>query len=366
MEGNAFMIRYQKMIFGLENKNNSSKKLMILKNTLSNAPARHLRSRSASLSAFSGTVPARPARRFFQIINFLLLSYLFLSSFFFTASLAVESPEEILRFGNSLYKEEDYYRAITEYKRFLHFYPTHPKAKAVTFQIGFSYLKGKKWDAALPIFQKLSSIPPETPLDTSLGEEAHFMTAQTYFLWGNLSSAIQEWNQFLDSYPKSALKSAATYQKSWSYFLQEKNEEAQKELSRIEDAKLKIKAAPFSQEISRWDALPYRSPFLAGLFSAILPGSGQWYDGRFWDGAAALVINGMFAYGIYATLDKHYYTPAGILIFIGSGFYGGNIFSAVSSAHKFNRNAKETQWQILKTKYSLDVEWTGSALTLRF
>ena len=127
-----------------------------------------------------------------------------------------------------------------------------------------------------------------------------------------------------------------------------------------------MKAELLSQEINHWEDLPYRSPFLAGMFSAVLPGSGQWVNGRFWDGAAALTINSMFAYGIYATLDKEYYVPAGILIFFGAGFYGANIFSAISSAHKFNRTIKENQWQLLKSKYSLDIDWNGSSLTIRF
>jgi len=274
---------------------------------------------------------------------------------------AAESPEEILRFGNALYQEEDYYRAITEYKRFLHFYPTHPKKNHIHFQIGFSYLKGKKREAALPYFQKLSMLSK-----TKIGEEASFMIAQTYFLSENRSSAIKEWDQFLETFPKSSWTNPSFYQKGWAYFLKEKNKEAQKELSHIEDPKLKTKAQLLSQEISHWESLPYRSAFLAGTLSAVLPGLGQWYDGRFWDGAAALMINSMFAYGIYATLDKEYYVPAGILIFFGAGFYGANIFSAVSSAHKFNRTIKENQWQLLKSKYSLDVDWNGSSLTVRF
>ncbi|MBI3019042.1 MAG: tetratricopeptide repeat protein [Deltaproteobacteria bacterium] len=265
-----------------------------------------------------------------------------------------------MRFGNSLYKEEDYYRAITEYKRFLHFFPHHPKATQVTFQIGFSYLKGKKWDAALPYFQKLSLS------QTHVKEEASFAIAQTYFLSENRSSAIKEWSQFLEIFPKSSWADPSFYQKGWAYFLQEKNKEAQQELSQIKNTKLKMKAELLSQEINHWDTLPTRSPFLAGLFSAILPGSGQWVDGRFWDGAAALTINGMFAYGIYATLDKEYYVPAGILIFFGAGFYGANIFSAVSSAHKFNRAVKDNQWQRLKAKYGLDIDWNGYSLTVRF
>src|SRR3989338_6406865 len=322
MDEHVSMTRWQTMTSGLRNKNNISWKLMTCQNTLSNSPAENLRKQTTSLFSFGKAMPARSARRFLQIINFQLLLFTLVSSSFPTY--AAESPEEIFRFGNHLYQEEDYYRAITEYKRFLHFYPTHPKAPQVAFQIGFSYLKGKKWEAALPTFQKLSLS------QTRLKEDAAFAIAQTYFLSGNHSSAIKEWDQFLESSPKNSWSNISLYQKGWAYFLQEKNEEAQQELAKIKNTKLKMKAELLSQEINHWEDLPYRSPFLAGMFSAVLPGSGQWVNGRFWDGAAALTINSMFAYGIYATLDKEYYVPAGILIFFGAGFYGANIFSSIS------------------------------------
>src|SRR3989338_3400044 len=156
------------------------------------------------------------------------------------------------------------------------------------------------------------------------------MIAQTYFLSENLSSAIKEWDQFLENFPQDLWTDPSLYQKGWAYFLKENNEEAQQTLIKIKNKKLKLKADLLSEEISQWGNLPHRSPFLAGTLSALLPGLGQWYDGRFWDGAAALTINGMFAYGIYATLDKEYYVPAGILIFFGAGFYGANIFSSIS------------------------------------
>ncbi len=92
--------------------------------------------------------------------------------FFGSLALSFDSPTQILTFGNSLYKEEDYYRAITEYKRFIHFYPNHSLTNKIKFQIGFSYLKGQKWDAALPYFQSLSQ-------DLNLKEEASFALAQT-------------------------------------------------------------------------------------------------------------------------------------------------------------------------------------------
>lgn len=284
------------------------------------------------------------------------LFFFFSFSFFliFSPMVSAETASSIRSFGDSLYQEKDYYRAITEYKRFLYLYPNHPQRNDVQFHIGFSYLKGEKWDAAIPYFQKL-----ETP-------EAFFTLGQTYFEAKRYTLAIDAWNQFLEQYPKSYLTEWVRYQLGWAYFFQEKLQPSSQVFSQIKNLSLKDKAQKLSREIISWNEKPYRSPFLAGTLSAILPGLGQWYDGRFWDGLSALLVNGMFAYGIYATFRDEHYPSAGILIFLGSGFYGGNIFSAVSSAHKFNQNIRESSWSKLKNQYGIEVDWTGTQLKFSF
>lgn len=289
------------------------------------------------------------------IVIFLLL----LSSNAFT-----EQNITIKQFADSLFREEDYYRAITEYKRFLFLYPKHPKSDETKFLIGFSYFKGEKWDAALRYFSAFSE------KQTRFSDMAEFLIGQTHFLANRHPIARAQWQEFLEKYPKSQFADAAHYQRGWSFFLEEeleKSKEAFKKVTAIvSPIASKEHAGKMIEEIDRWGDHPSRSPLLAGIMSAILPGSGQWYTGRFWDGFSALILNGIFIYGIYASFDAELYAASGILAFFGTGFYGGNIFSAVSGAYKFNRNVKESQWQRLKSQHGLDFDWSGSHLTLRF
>ena len=46
-------------------------------------------------------------------------------------------------YAESLFKEGDFYRAITEYKRFIFFFPKEEKAEKCYFMIGKSYFKAK-------------------------------------------------------------------------------------------------------------------------------------------------------------------------------------------------------------------------------
>src|SRR5687767_7733329 len=48
--------------------------------------------------------------------------------------------DQVLAFADALFNEGDYYRAITEYKRFLFLVPADARAGRVQLQVGRSYL----------------------------------------------------------------------------------------------------------------------------------------------------------------------------------------------------------------------------------
>jgi hypothetical protein len=84
-----------------------------------------------------------------------------------------------------------------------------------------------------------------------------------------------------------------------------------------------------------------KSPALAGVLSAVLPGSGQLYSGSLSAAAVTFVLNGLF---IGATVelarDKHYVTAAAAGT-AASFFYVGGIINAADLARRRNRIAQE-------------------------
>lgn len=71
--------------------------------------------------------------------------------------------------------------------------------------------------------------------------------------------------------------------------------------------------------------------------SAILPGSGQFYNERYKDGVCSFVLNALFILGAYKAFDNDNCAVGGILTIFEVGWYTGNIYSAISGAHKYNR-----------------------------
>jgi len=80
----------------------------------------------------------------------------------------------------------------------------------------------------------------------------------------------------------------------------------------------------------------YKSLTLAGIFSAIIPGSGKMYVGEWEDGITSLLITGLFAFLAYDNFKADHTTRALIFTGVGAFFYAGNIYGSISSAQIFN------------------------------
>ena len=93
---------------------------------------------------------------------------------------------------------------------------------------------------------------------------------------------------------------------------------------------------------SQYIAARRKSPALAGVLTAILPGAGQIYAGSASAAAITFVLNGLF---IGATAEqaagKHYATAAAAGV-AASFFYVGGIMNAVDLARRENRLAQQS------------------------
>ena len=79
-----------------------------------------------------------------------------------------------------------------------------------------------------------------------------------------------------------------------------------------------------------------KRPGLAGALS-IVPGGGYLYCERYQDAFMAFLLNAGLIYAAYEAFDNELYALAGVISFVEFGFYSGNIYGAVSSAHKYNQ-----------------------------
>jgi hypothetical protein len=109
----------------------------------------------------------------------------------------------------------------------------------------------------------------------------------------------------------------------------------------------------FTAEIDKKEYVPHKSPTTAGVLAAVLPGAGHLYAERPRDALVAFLLNGAFILGAAELFHHDNYVAGGIFAFFELGWYTGNIYSAVSSVHKYNRDKENDFLQKLKDKFSL-------------
>ncbi len=92
-----------------------------------------------------------------------------------------------------------------------------------------------------------------------------------------------------------------------------------------------------------------KSPWAAGILSALVPGMGQAYAGS-WQGAGiSLVLNGLFAAATVELARNELYFASATTGVAGSIFYVGNILNAVDLAKRYNEGATKAQRDMLES-----------------
>jgi tetratricopeptide (TPR) repeat protein len=239
--------------------------------------------------------------------------------------------------GDYFFEDGDFYRAITEYKRFLFFFPESLRAEEALWKIASSYFQGKKWDEALLAADDLLKKHPSSPWAPEAillkgrcwMEKKEFSQARHYFLLAREMAA------------GTGIAQEAQWQTAVSFLREDRWKEAAAEFRKVEtSSRLYPRAEYWAQGLEGIQEVPQKSPTTAGIL-AVLPGAGHLYCERYRDAGIAFVLNAAFIWGMVESFKHENYVVGGILTFFELGWYSGNIYSAVSSAHKYNRNKKK-------------------------
>ena len=247
-------------------------------------------------------------------------------------------------FANSLFQEGDYLNAAHEYKRFLFLHPYAPRIDFVAFRVAASYQNAGKLENAIRAYQFLIDTYPKSVLI----ERAKNNIAQCHVLSGDSELGLASLERFLSEHKTSRL--APRVQFTIGMLLMDKGEWAQASNawnevhSTYPESSFAKVSERLARKIKNADTLPRRSPTIAGVLSALVPGSGQVYSGRMTDGLYTFV--GMVVLGsasfYYADQERYEVAiPVGLLSLF---FYGNGIYQSMQSARVFNTQ-RETQFR---------------------
>lgn len=96
---------------------------------------------------------------------------------------------------------------------------------------------------------------------------------------------------------------------------------------------IKLKA-----ELMKFNEIRKTSPLFSSIASAVVPGSGQIYNGYFSDGLISFVSVFSSAMAGYYLMKQGHEGFAKTAFFFSALFYSGNIYGAYNSSKKFNRS----------------------------
>lgn len=266
--------------------------------------------------------------------------------FFLAVSAAAADRNELLSFADALYAEGDYYRAITEYKRFLHFFAEDGQAPRAALRVGEGFLAGERWEEAEEALLHVSNRYPDTPE----ADRADLLSAGIPARRGEFAEASRRYRRILENPARpETVREESRYRLAWTLIEQDRFNAARQELEEME----RPAAGALAGEMEGLSRLPRKSPSLAGGLSALVPGTGQLYAGRPRDAALAFLLNAAFIWGALESFDDGNEVVGGILLFFEAGWYTGNIYNAVNSAQKFNRDVREREKRKLRERFGV-------------
>lgn len=294
------------------------------------------------------TRPERPVHVFIGLLLIIAVTVILGSGFSAQAQLPLSpmelSPEQVLGFAHHLFSEQEYFRAIGEYQRFLFLYPHHPQAQNASLRIVQCYFRGKRWHQALEAVNAFLSGYPQS----SLQWEARFLKARSLDELGRGEEARKEYGAIIEEQPEKPIVAEAWYLIGLSYAKEGQWLEADQALSQVGSEDLfYAKAQEVQQIVAEESEVKRKDPALAGLLAALIPGAGHLYCDRPRDATIAFVFTGAFAWATYEAFNQDHEGVGVGLALVTAAFYGGNIYSAVNVAHKYNDREEQRRQERL-------------------
>ena len=273
-------------------------------------------------------------------------------------------PDTQYNFAEYYFSKKEYFRAIGEYKRFIYFFPEDARAPFATYKIGMSYFKNRGFKEAVNSFETII----ERYADNDLSVKSYFMISECLVMLAEYVPAISNLHNLIVITDDMHTKDEAFYRIGWIYLEIGAWEKAKLYFSKISiQNSHNYSLKKLSDELNRELTTPGKNPNLAGILS-IIPGAGFLYCERYQDALIAFLLNGAMICAAYEAFDSDNGALGGIITFVETGFYAGNIYGSVSSAHKYNRNKTEQFLEKLKenTKIKFSAGYNDTGIFLSF
>jgi len=251
------------------------------------------------------------------------------------------------KFAQKLFNREAYSLAISEFQRFVHFFPDDSRIPDAISYLGKSHFNNGQYDKAIKTFQNLIN-----------QYDGHKKALLSYFDISECYLRLQQPQQALISLQNlirvsndRKLVDKAYYRMGWIAIEIGGWQDAVNAFEKISPQFRKEKTVDNLSETLKTDRkIAHKNPKLAGVLS-VIPGAGQLYCGRFKDALSAFTINGGLIWAAVESFDNELYGLGTTITVFGLGFYAGNIYGAITSTHKYNQVQTQKYIRQLQKQY---------------
>jgi len=270
------------------------------------------------------------------------------------------------RFAQSRLEADAFDEAIAEFNRFIHFFPDDPRIPRARFLTGMAHYRAGRYPAAAAVFDRQTRNYNGLPLQN----ESFFMLSRSHADQGRIEQAILDLHNLTAVAADVDVIDRARYEQGWLHVQQGQWQHADRAFAAVTPPNQnRYRIADLRQSLAAHKAIPTKNPTLAGTLS-IIPGGGQLYCNRYRDALTAFLVNAGLILAAWESFDNDLPALGGVITFVEFGFYAGNIYGAVSSAHKFNRDRVDAFKSHLNRKRPMPLSLApvpgGAALLLSF
>lgn len=269
-------------------------------------------------------------------------------------------------FAEHYFGNKEFLNAADEFKRFVYFFPKDARVEMALFKVGMSYYFSEQYTEAIAAFNALVDEYGET----ALGLQSYWRISESHLKLGAYGAAVIGLQNLIALTDDQGVRDEAYYRIGWIHVEAANWEAASRSFAKISSQNTdKYKLKHLMDELDKEKLIPKKSPRLAGLLS-IIPGAGFLYCERYQDALIAFLLNGGLILAAYESFDEGHNALGGLITFVEIGFYAGNIYGSVNSAHKYNRNYTRRFIDRLKENrkitFSSGFNNQGVCLSLRF
>ena len=251
----------------------------------------------------------------------------------FDVPLSVDCRDQI-GFADELRREGDYYRAITEYKRVIHFCSDDSLRARARAGVGEALFEAGRYGLVVGWYQGLGT-------EDALLPHAELLAGRSLFKLERYDDAIGLLSPLHRRQASPAQAGDASYYVGLSQVRTGKFRQAESSLALVGDLSPYLDRARRHLDVLRNEPRPSRkSPRVAAAL-AVVPGAGYAYAEHYGTAVASLVVNGLLGWATVDAFRDGNDGAGGFYALLAVGFYVGNITGSAQSADRYNTYQEE-------------------------